>query len=397
MLSAQAPPPKSPPLHIAFYCSLMAWPKPSSGGVRPWTLRLVNELIEQGHHVDVLSEAPFKRFRDEPSLSPKAGRVILGTGIAAKFRLGLYLLRNPGVRLVTALNRYNNWGALLKLLLGSRFELTITQHEHLSADAQWKTARQFWINTRSVRLLWKHADSVVAVSRGVADDLVQHWGVPQERLHVIHNPAYTAAHGLALARNVDRTPPHPWFRDERVPVIVSAGRLHPVKGFDDLLKAFAILRRELPSRLIILGAGPEERALHALVGELGLSGSVALPGRVNDIAPWLAHANAFVLSSRREGFGNVLVEALAVGAPIVSTRCPSGPDEILGDGRWGTLVEVGDVQAMADAIRQTLQAPPVDREALVLRAQHFSVDRAVGQYLALWRPNPLGAPAPLSA
>ena len=397
MLSAQAPSPKpsssEPPLHIAFYCSLMAWPKPSSGGVRPWTLRLVNELIERGHHVDVLTEAPAKRFRDEPGLSPKAGRVILGTGLAAKLRLAAYLHRNPGVRLVTALNRYNNWGALLKWLFGDRVRLTVTQHEHLSADARWKSARQFWINTRSVRLLWKRADSVVAVSHGVADDLVRNWGVPQDRLHVIHNPAYLPS----FMRNADRPPPHPWLRDGSCPVIVSAGRLHPVKGYDDLLRAFAIVRREQPARLVILGAGPEERSLQALVKELGLNGSVALPGRVNDIAPWFAHARMFVLSSRREGFGNVLVEALAAGLPIVSTRCPSGADEILGDGRWGTLVEVGDVLAMAEAIRKTLEATTVDREELARRARHFSVDGAVDHYLALWRPQRIAAQAPVSA
>ncbi len=165
--------------------------------------------------------------------------------------------------------------------------------------------------------------------------------------------------------------------------------LKPQKDFETLLAAFAQVRGARPARLMILGdvrKGEKDaayrRGLEALARELGVASDVAFPGFVVNPFAFLSHVALFVLSSRWEGLGVVLIEALACGCPVVSTDCPSGPSEILGGGRWGRLAPVGDAAALAEAIVLTLDQPP-DREALRERAQTFSIDRAIQRYAEL--------------
>jgi glycosyltransferase involved in cell wall biosynthesis len=372
------------PLRIAFYCNLMGWPKRSSGGVRQWALTMANALVERGHAVDMLTEAPALMFTDEPLLDARVGRVLLGKGFLARRRLDAYVRRYPGVRIVAALNHYNIGAAKLKQRMGERVYVMLTQRENLSADVAWRSPRKYRKAVREIRAHFNHADAVVTVSRGLAEDLRDNFGVRETRLHAIYNPAFRANFLASAQKPVD----HPWLANKDRPVIIAAGRLHYVKGFDDLLDAFARLRRELDARLIILGEGKERQNLEARLRTLGLESHAQLPGRVPSVAPWMNAADLFVLSSRREGLPAVLIEALAVGVPVVSTRCPSGPDEILENGRLGPLVEVGDVDGLARAMAQVLRAPPASRAALQARAAEFSLEPALEKYLALWRQPP---------
>jgi glycosyltransferase involved in cell wall biosynthesis len=134
--------------------------------------------------------------------------------------------------------------------------------------------------------------------------------------------------------------------------------------------------------LMILGEGAERDRLESLIAELGITDDVYLPGFVDDPYAYMKQAAMLVLSSAWEGFGNVLVEAMAVGTPVVSTRCDSGPAEILGDGQYGPLVPVGDVNAMAAAMAQTLQVVPLP-VMLQQRAHDFSLHRSLAAYQAL--------------
>jgi glycosyltransferase involved in cell wall biosynthesis len=371
-------------LRIAFYCNLMGWPKRSSGGVRQWVLTMANSLVDAGYVVDVLSEAPRRRFVDEPLLDPRVGRVILGHPWLARWRLDAYVRAHPGVRVVSALNHYNVEAARLKRRFKSRVHVMLTQRENLSADAAWLSAKKYGRATRGARRDFSQADAVVCVSQGLAQDLRDNFGVDPARLHTIYNPAYRAGFVAAAGDPVD----HPWLAQKDRPVVIAAGRLHHVKGFDDLLDAFARLRQTTDARLLILGDGKARPELEAQIRTLGLTGHVQLPGRVGTLAPWMARADLFVLSSRREGLPAVLIEALAMGMNVVATRCPSGPEEILEDGRWGRLVAVGDVPAMAEAMTQALRHPPADRDALRARAAEFSLDRALSRYLDLWQRPP---------
>jgi glycosyltransferase involved in cell wall biosynthesis len=155
----------------------------------------------------------------------------------------------------------------------------------------------------------------------------------------------------------------------------------PQKDFTTLIRAFAKVRQQRPCRLMILGEWSGHKAvLDALIQELQIEADVELPGFVYNPYPYMAQASVFALSSRYEGFGNVLVEAMAVGTPVVATNCESGPAEILEHGKYGPLVPVGDADALAEAIVQTLNHP-VDPMILQARAEDFSSRRIAKQYL----------------
>ena len=190
-----------------------------------------------------------------------------------------------------------------------------------------------------------HADAIVAVSNGVADDLANVVGLPRECVTTIYNPT---VHPQLLALAQARLE-HPWFAAGAPPVVLGVGRLGKSKDFPTLIKAFARLRTERPARLLILGGTDkvskwdESRdQLMALAAELGVVDDVSLPGFVANPFAYMTRAAVFVLSSQYEGFPNVLVEALACGCPVVSTDCPSGPSEILDKGKYGRLVPCRD-------------------------------------------------------
>jgi glycosyltransferase involved in cell wall biosynthesis len=186
---------------------------------------------------------------------------------------------------------------------------------------------------------------------------------------------------------------HPWFGADQPPVILAVGRPGRQKDFPTLVRAFAQVRRQRPVRLMIIGevsladknrvdkAKKVGRAavLTGLAEELGVADDVSLAGYQSNPPAYMSRAGVFVLSSRFEGFPNVLLEAIAAGCPVVSTDCPSGPSEILDDGLFGALVPVGDADAMARAIAATLDAPR-NSERLMLRAALFSYDEAIVAY-----------------
>lgn len=229
-----------------------------------------------------------------------------------------------------------------------------------------------------VRRTYGWADAITTVSNGVAEDLAAFASLPPERIVAIYNPSNTPALAAAAQLALE----HPWFGPGTPPVVLAAGRLEPQKDFPTLLRAFARVRARRDVRLVILGEGRQRIRLQALARELEVADTVDMPGFVANPWAYMARAALFVLSSRFEGFPNVLVEAMACGCPVVSTECPSGPAEILDRGRYGALVPVGDDAALAHAIERALDDSP-DRARLKARAQEFSVERARDRYLDL--------------
>lgn len=222
------------------------------------------------------------------------------------------------------------------------------------------------------------ADAVVAPSEGVANDLIITMGFKTDDITVIPNP-------LPLQQMLQQaTEPveHPWFLPGSIPVILGVGRLHMQKDFPTLIRAFAKVLQHRQARLVILGEGDERAALEGLVEQLGLHEHVMMPGFVDNPFKYMRCAAVFVLSSRWEGLPNVLLQAIAVGAPAVSTDCPSGPREILDAGRWGKLVPVGDADAMASAIIHGLDGQIELMPESVVSAR-YDVDVVTRSYLSL--------------
>ena len=225
-------------------------------------------------------------------------------------------------------------------------------------------------------LIYRAADRVVAVSGGVADDLTHFGRLPGGKVRVIHNPVFDPD----IARLARAAPRHDWFEPGGPPIVLAAGRLHRQKGFDTLLRAFAIARAEVDCRLVILGEGGERALLMRQADQSGLGYDIDMPGFCENPFALMARAGAFVLSSRWEGFPNALVEAMACGAPVIAADCPSGPREILRGGEIAALVPVDDAEALGRALIATLSSRP-DTTASRARAEGFSIAAAATQYL----------------
>lgn len=211
-----------------------------------------------------------------------------------------------------------------------------------------------WWRLRSLRRLYRRADGFIAVSQGIAEDLARHLRVPSDRIHVLPNPTITDDLFRRAAEDVQ----HPWFAPGQPPVIVAAGGLRQQKDFSTLIRAFGRARTAFDCRLVILGEGRQRERLLNLAAELGLADSIDFPGWVPNPHAYMRRASVFAMSSRWEGSPNALVEAAALGTPVVATDCVSGPREILQNGLFGGLVPVGDVKSLSQALTTALRFPP---------------------------------------
>jgi glycosyltransferase involved in cell wall biosynthesis len=230
----------------------------------------------------------------------------------------------------------------------------------------------------SVRRFYPWADAVVAVSQGVAEDIrVMGGAAAAGRVRVIRNPVITPR----LAALAQEAPPHPWLAEPAgPPVIVGMGRFTEQKDFATLIRAFARVRAGRDCRLLLLGRGRLLDDYRALAAQLGVVDDVDLPGFAANPYSYLARARLFVLSSAWEGSPNALTEALALGVPVASTDCPSGPRELLDGGRYGPLVAVGDDAALARAMAAVLDDPPPAAE-LRRAAADYTVEASARAYL----------------
>jgi glycosyltransferase involved in cell wall biosynthesis len=299
-------------------------------------------------------------------------------------------LKQCGISLlVSALPKSNINAVLARRLSGADTRVVVGAHIHLSAQDSEGVSRGN-SRLRALRPLmqryYHQADAVVAVSKGVARDTMTYLDLPQEQVKTIYNPVATRE----IVGLSEEQPEHTWLEQRDVPVILGIGRFVPQKDFPLLLRAFAELSKKRPARLILLGGDEAsgEQAHHKaelqeLARELGIDENIDLPGYKENPYPYFRRASVFALSSRFEGFGNVLVEALFCGCPVVSTDCPSGPAEILREGEFGRLVPVGDEVGMAEALDSVLDEQ-IDSRVLRARGEEFSVDRAVDNYNKLF-------------
>jgi len=233
---------------------------------------------------------------------------------------------------------------------------------------------------RLARFVYPGISRVVSVSQGVESAVLAFTRGHPHNHQVIHNPVVTD--GLVALSG--EAPEHRWLTDGAgIPVLLGCGRLHHQKGFDVLISAVRKVLDIRPVRLVILGEGPLRPQLEAQLKSLNLDDHVDLAGFSRNPFAMMRAADAFILSSRWEGLPTVLIEALACGANIVATDCPSGPLEVLEGGRFGRLVPVDDSDALAKAIGASLDMP-LDRVSAKARAADFTLDRAVDNYMALF-------------
>lgn len=360
----------------------MLMPSLAGGGAEKMFLMVAAGLARRGFAVDLLierAEGPYVELVPEGVRLLRLDARLSGTTLPKLLR---YLHRERPDVLLSNLDWTNAFALIAKKFFAREPRVVVRQEAVFSAALAESRFRIRGIVMRALKRLLPSADAIIAVSRGVAEDLERHLpGAARDLVRVVPNPVVDSE----LAARAAAPVAHPWFADRRVPVVLSAGRLHSQKDFPTLLRAFSEVAQARPARLVILGEGPLLARLRALARELRIARAVDFPGfRANPFA-YMAKARVFALSSTSEGLPSVLIESMACGTPVVATDCPYGPREILESGRWGRLVPVGDHQSLAGAILDTLDHPG-DPGLLVARAGRYAVEPSVDQHLRVLLP-----------
>jgi glycosyltransferase involved in cell wall biosynthesis len=387
-------------------------PSLKGGGAERSMLNLIKGFLAQGRAVDlVLCQATGAYLGEVPAganlieLEASSGLRARWTAVMGNLRDFFVLLRPvllakkvaPEIARISSLQHYlktqqpdvvlsaityaNLSVIWAKRMSGSTVPVVVSERIALSTYCAAPSNSRKWkwrYLPDIVQRTYPGADAVVAVSQHAAEELITNIGVSQQSVMTIHNPVVDDTLHIGAAQPLD----HAWFAPDAVPVILAAGRLTEQKDFSTLIRAFALVHAQRPVRLVILGEGRLRPDLLKLATELGVQADVDMPGFVSNPFQYMARSSLLVLSSLYEGLPGVVIQALACGCPVVSTDCPGGSREILADGKYGALVDIGDVDAMASAIRAELDHP-TDQEMLLRRAADFSVDRAVGHYLDL--------------
>jgi glycosyltransferase involved in cell wall biosynthesis len=346
------------------------------GGAERTLLNLAEGFVARGFPVDlVLSRAEGPYMAQVPDsvrvVDLEAARVLMCLPALIH-----YLRSERPVALLSAL--YANIVAVwARRIAGVPQCVVLSEQNNLTSVSNGEKDVRWKLYPGLARWFYPWADGITAVSKGVADDLALATKLRPSRIQVIYNPIVTPD----LQKRSESLLEHPWFGNGEPPVVVGVGRLTAQKAFSVLIRSFALVRKSRPARLLILGEGEERPMLEALIRQLGLQEDVDLPGFVSNPYPYMANASLFVLSSRWEGLPTVLVEAMSLGTPVVSTDCPSGPREILKSGQYGQLVPMDDPDAMALAIQNSLangSTRPLEESW-----KPFELDFVTDQYLSM--------------
>ncbi len=346
------------------------------GGMERWANLLIDGFLRAGLCVDVVL---LRRSGGHYAGIPSGARLVtVGSTHAGLAGPGLvrYLRESSPPVLLAVKDRAGRAAIEARRRAGAATRVFLMIGNTLSEAM----AGRSWIGRkwryRAIRRTYPHAHGIIASSQGVADDIIAISGATPGQVRVVAPPVLTAQ----LGRQARQAPEHPWLAQRECPVIIGVGRLTRQKDFFTLIRAFARLRSDRIVRLLILGEGEDRDVLTRLAHDLGVSDDIAMPGFMENPYAEMANADVFVLSSAWEGFGNVVAEAMALGLPIVSTDCRSGPREILRDGEYGYLTPVGDAERMANAIGVALDSAVIsDRQRQ--GASRYTQERSTCEYM----------------
>lgn len=361
-------------------CLAIFLPTLNGGGAERVMVTLANAFSARGFKVDLVLATAAGPYLKEVAPTVRVVDLQAGRIIKALVPLVRYLRRERPMAMLSAMGHANVVALLARKLARVPVWVVVSERGLISGEHAIAKGAVPHLNYRLIRLLYPGADGICTVSQAASADLAAFARLPLQRVQTIYNPFdLSRIAQLAAAPLL-----HPWFEPGQTPVLLAIGRMNEAKDFPILIRAFAQLRQRRAARLVILGEGELRPELESLLRQLDLGAdAVQLPGFVPNPYAWLARCSLFVLSSRREGLPGALIEAMACGAPVVSTNCLSGPDEILEGGRWGQLVPVSDVDALAVAMESALDTPKNQLPDVRLRAADFEQERAVDAYLRL--------------
>jgi glycosyltransferase involved in cell wall biosynthesis len=346
------------------------------GGAERVALALITDFVAQGRDVDLLLMTVKGQLLP---LLPSQVRVIdlHAPRIRDAIRPLIRYLREERPEGIQAFM----WPLTVACVIAHRIarsnaRLVLSDHTALSQEYAHLAGLRARLMRWSIARAYPLADARVIVSHAAAHDLATLSGLSPDTINVFYNPVPAPRARAEAIRTADEGWPVNAAR------ILTVGTLNTVKDHRLLIDAFARLRRQRAATLVILGEGPSRDELTAQAEILDVAAHVRMPGFVIDPAPFYATADLFVLSSRFEGYGNVLVEAMHAGLSVVSTDCPIGPREILDGGRYGRLVPCGDPAALAQAMADALDEPR-DPQTMRTRAATLSGHDTSDRYLAL--------------
>lgn len=350
------------------------------GGVEKVTINLANELAKNEIVTEIIvleDKGELKEYINPNvvirNLNSKRARYCI-------LKLAKYLHTEKPNWLILPKEYLAILGIISKYLFLSRTKILICFHTNLSTHTKYSKSSFEKVIPYILRLLLPIvSDEIVAVSESIADDVSSFLRIKRKKLKVIYNPVVSQELYIKSLERID----HPWFIKDTIPIIITIARLTKAKNIPLLIEAFHLIRKKRNVRLVIIGEGEEREKIEGLVEKLGIREDVWLAGSKRNPLPYLARSRLFVLSSIWEGLPTSIIEALALGIPVVATNCVGGIREILENEEYGLLVHREDKEMLAKKILLLLDQN-VDKGRLQERASVFSVDNAANKYLELF-------------
>ncbi|MFD2515182.1 glycosyltransferase [Pontibacter locisalis] len=350
------------------------------GGIQRVILNSAEYFSRQGHDVSIILMKKEGEYLDiiDPSIKIIPFKSSKKISLYASFK-EILLQENFDI-LFTASPPLNIFAVLSKLMMKTKTKIVISENNNtVSLFGQNRKLTITKLTFFGIPLFYRFADSIVAVSEGISHNLSSLALLPKHKIDTIHNPAYTNQ----LLTQMNDEVNHPWILDKKEPVIINVARLAKAKNQKLLINAFANVLKKRKVKLLIVGEGPLREVLQEEINRLDLKEHVDLVGfQINPVA-WVAKSDLFVLSSDFEGFGVVLVEALATGITVVTTKCNYGPSEVVNNGEFGYLAAVGSEEDLSNKILHALDFP-LPKENQIKRAKDFHVDTIMQKYSDLF-------------
>ena len=353
----------------------------SISGVPLAQMKLARAFQSKGYQVDIL----FGYVSEGLVLPVIEGIAITDLGLSKTYKLLMpivaFVRKNKPDIVFSAEDHLNAIVAIALIVAGSKAKLSVSSRVNPFDTYPNRLFSKGTVLKQLMRVVIFRADALTCVSKAMVE---QYRTIFRKAPHVY---AYNIIDDDTTRQRMLEPLDAPWFlQNDGIPTLVAAGRLEACKGFDTLINALSELVKTRQARLLILGDGPDRAELERLVESNGLQHAIRLPGYVSNPLKYFHNADVFVLSSRLEGLPNVLVEAMLCGCTPVATDCPTGPREVLDDGKYGYLIAMNDPIAMSEAIKTALENPMSEallKEAIV----PFSQDAVIGRYLDIFGPN----------
>ena len=371
-------------IKIAFFI-----PTLGGGGAERNVINLLKNLDKKKYEISLVLGK--RKGELMPEIPKDISVVNFGTCSSLRIFLKLikYFRKTQTDIVVSALPKFNIISLLARKF--SKFKIKIIITEHFAVSFLPIIARTFshkfiarFLLFYFVKLVYPMAEAIVCVSQGVADDLLKFIPCEKNKIKVIYNPITNDR----IYKMAKEPIAHSWFFDSKIPIVLSIGSLTKAKDYPNFLQAAKMVLQEKIARFVVLGAGAQKIKLKNIAHKLGISENVAFLGFQKNPYKYMKNADVFVLSSFKEGFGNVIVEAMACGTPVVSTNSPfSGPGEIIENKKNGILIPARDPKALSEAILELLSNSSLRKKIAaqgIRRAQNFSVDKSVREYQNLF-------------